>query len=55
MGHGLHDHGHLSLTDVGIGIGFLGLFMLVTFYNLSTRPINIKHHPFLDESKHLDT
>ena len=51
----LHDHGHLSLTDLGIGIGFLGLFIWVFFNSLSKRPIEIKHHPFLDESRHLHT
>ena len=51
----LHDHGHLSLTDLGIGIGFLGLFIWVVLNSLSKRPVDIKHHPFLDESRHLHT
>jgi TRAP-type C4-dicarboxylate transport system permease large subunit len=51
----LHDHGHLSLTDLGIGIGFLGLFIWVVLNSLSKRPVDIEHHPFLDESRHLHT
>ncbi|MDA9227681.1 quinol:cytochrome C oxidoreductase [Flavobacteriales bacterium] len=51
----LHDHGHLGLTDLGMGLGFLGLFFYVVFRSLTTRPLSVKHHPFLDESKHLHT
>mgnify|MGYP001386945087 FL=1 len=51
----LHEHGHLGLLEVGMGIGFLGLFVNVFLRNLSKRDIEIKHHPFLDESKHLHT
>ena len=51
----LHDHGHLGLTDLGMGLGFLGLFFYVVFRSLTKRPLSVKHHPFLDESKHLHT
>jgi len=51
----LNDHGHLGVIDIGMGLGFLGLFIKVVFNNLSKRSIDIKHHPFLDESKHLHT
>ena len=51
----LHEHGHLGLLEIGMGIGFLGLFVNVFLRNLSKRDIEIKHHPFLDESKHLHT
>ena len=51
----LHDHGHLGLTDLGMGLGFLGLFLYVVFRSLTTRPLSVKHHPFLEESKHLHT
>ena len=51
----LHDHGHLGLTDLGMGLGFLGLFFYVVFRSLTTRPLSVKHHPFLEESKHLHT
>ena len=51
----LHDHGHLGLTELGMGLGFLGLFFFVVFRSLTTRPLSVKHHPFLEESKHLHT
>ena len=51
----LHDHGHLGLTDLGMGLGFLGLFFYVVFRSLTTRPLSVNHHPFLEESKHLHT
>lgn len=51
----LHDHGHLGFTELGMGLGFLGLFLFIVFRSLTTRSLDIKHHPFLDESKHLHT
>ena len=51
----LHDHGHLGFTELGMGLGFLGLFLFVVFRSLTTRSLEIKHHPFLKESKHLHT
>ena len=51
----LHDHGHLGFTELGMGLGFLGLFLFVVFRSLTTRSLDIKHHPFLEESKHLHT
>ena len=51
----LHDHGHLGLTDLGMGLGFLGLFFYVVFRSLTKRSLSVKHHPFLEESKHLHT
>ncbi|MEE2931594.1 MAG: quinol:cytochrome C oxidoreductase [Bacteroidota bacterium] len=49
----LHDHGHLGLVEVGMGIGFLGLFLRIVMKNLTERELDIKSHPFLDESIHL--
>jgi hypothetical protein len=51
----LHDHGHLGWLEVGMGIGFLGLFIKIVLTSLTKRNINIEHHPFLEESKHLHT
>ena len=51
----LHEHGHLGFYEVGVGVGFLGLFIKIVLSNLSKRSIEIKHHPFLEESKHLHT
>ena len=51
----LHDHGHLGFKEIGMGLGFVGLFLLIVFRSLTTRSLEIKHHPFLEESKHLHT
>ena len=37
----LHDHGHLGLTELGMGLGFLGLFFYVVFRSLTTRPLSV--------------
>ena len=36
-----------------IYLGFLGLFLFIVFRSLTTRSLDIKHHPFLEESKQL--
>lgn len=51
----LHDHGHLGFKEIGMGLGFVGLFLLIVFRSLTSRSLEIKHHPFLEESKHLHT
>tara|TARA_B110000444_G_C18795497_1_gene574621 strand:+ start:330 stop:1538 length:1209 start_codon:yes stop_codon:yes gene_type:complete len=51
----LHEHGHLGFLELGMGIGFLGLFINVVLKSLANRSIEVKHHPFLDESKNLHT
>ena len=49
----LHEHGHLGFVEIGMGIGFLGLFLHIVTRSLKERTLNIKSHPFLDESIHL--
>ena len=51
----LHEHGHLGFLELGMGLGFLGLFIRVVLKSLTKRTVDIKNHPFLDESKHLHT
>ena len=51
----LHEHGHLGLLEIGVGIGFLGFFLRVFLSNLAKRNIEVKHHPFLEESQNLHT
>lgn len=47
--------GHLEFgfMEIGMFLGFLGLFLYTVFNSLSKAPILVKNHPFLDESKHL--
>ena len=51
----LHEHGHLGLLEIGMGLGFLGFFIRIVLKSLTKRTLDIKNHPFLDESKHLHT
>ena len=37
----LFDHGHLGFLEVGMGIGFIGLFLKVVFYNLGKRDVEM--------------
>ena len=63
-GHGGHGHGehkfvmgfHFpSLLDLGTMLGFLGLFLFVTFTFLSKASLYPKNDPFLGESEHHHT
>ena len=48
-------HGHIGFTEIGMGLGYCGLFMYVVLNSLTKSPLEVKNHPFLDESKHLHT
>ena len=50
-----HGGGHIGFTEIGMGLGFVGLFIYVVLNSLSKSPLEAKNHPFLDESKHLHT
>lgn len=41
-----------GLMDIGVSLGFLGLFLFFTFRALAAAPLEAKNHPFLGESKH---
>lgn len=45
----------LGFQEVGIFVGFAGLFMLVTGYALSRANLYPVNHPYLEESKHHHT
>lgn len=49
----LGSHAHIGLMEIGMALGFLGLFLFVVFRALSKAPLTVENHPFLDESKHL--
>ena len=44
---------NFGLMEIGIFIGFLGLFLFTVFRSLAKAPLMVKNHPFLEESKHL--
>ena len=49
----LGSHAHLGWMELGMALGFLGLFLFVVFRAFSKAPISVVNHPFLDESNHL--
>lgn len=49
----MHDHNHFGWMEVGMFLGFLGLFVFTTFRALSKAPLVAVNHPFLQESKDL--
>ena len=51
----LGNHGHIGFTEIGMGLGYFGLFMYVVLNSLTKVPLEVKNHPFLEESKHLHT
>jgi hypothetical protein len=44
------DHVPMMLYDLGVGLGFVGLIMLITGRTLSKHPLVPKNHPFFKES-----
>ena len=50
--HGHHWFGHIGLTEIGMMLGFLGLFIFTVFRTLTKAPLTPVAHPYLDESVH---
>jgi hypothetical protein len=51
----LGAHGHIGFVEIGMGLGFAGLFIYLVLNSLTKEPLETKNHPFLDESKNLHT
>ena len=47
--------GHIGFVEIGMGLGFTGLFIYLVLNSLTKQPLETKNHPFLDESKNLHT
>jgi hypothetical protein len=47
------SHWHLGLMELGMFLGFLGLFIYVVLNALAKAPLMPLKHPYMDESKHL--
>lgn len=43
---------HIGIPEIGTLVGFAGLFIYVVFNSLSKVPIQVKNHPYLEESIH---
>jgi len=46
------SHGHFGFMEIGMFLGFLGLFVFVVLSQLAKAPVVVKNHPYLDESIH---
>jgi hypothetical protein len=45
-------HWSMGIPEIGITLGFAGLFLFMVFNALSKAPLIPKQHPFLEESIH---
>jgi hypothetical protein len=43
---------HIGIPEIGTLVGFFGMFIYVVFSALSKVPIQVKNHPYLEESIH---
>jgi hypothetical protein len=48
----MKTEGHLGLFELGLALGYLGLFIYIVLNALSKAPVMVKNHPFLEESLH---
>ncbi len=48
----MHAHGHIGLFEIGMFLGFTGLFLFIVMRTLTKAPLVVKNHPFLEESVH---
>ncbi|MFB6306018.1 MAG: quinol:cytochrome C oxidoreductase, partial [Flavobacteriales bacterium] len=49
----VHGHWHLSFLEIGMFLGFAGLFMYVALNALTKAPLVPKRHPYREESLEL--
>jgi hypothetical protein len=43
---------HMGILEIGLLFGFIGLFMYVVLSSLAKVPVQVKNHPYLEESIH---
>ena len=48
----VEGHRGFGIIEIGIAIGFAGLFTFLMLYQLSKKALAPIHHPFLEESLH---
>jgi hypothetical protein len=46
----VESHRGFGIIEIGIAVGFVGLFTFLTLNQLSKRSLVPKNHPFLEES-----
>ncbi|MBD77863.1 MAG: quinol:cytochrome C oxidoreductase [Crocinitomicaceae bacterium] len=48
----MKTHSTIGIVEIGLGLGFLGLFLFVVLNTLTKAPLMAKNHPFFEESVH---
>jgi hypothetical protein len=48
----MKDQGQVGIVEMGMMLGYLGMFLYVVFNQLTKAPLVVKNHPMLDESTH---
>lgn len=48
----MKDQGAVGIVEMGMMLGYLGMFLYVVFHHLTKAPLMVKNHPMLDESTH---
>ena len=43
---------HIGIPEIGMFLGFIGLFTYVVLSSLAKAPVQVKNHPYLEESVH---
>lgn len=49
----MKQYGHFGFLEVGMFMFFLGGFVFLVLKSLASRPLVVKNHPYLEESKHI--
>lgn len=49
----MKQYGQFGFLEVGMFMFFLGLFVFLVLKSLASRPLVVKNHPYLEESKHI--
>ena len=49
----MKSEAHLGLVELGSFLLFLGVFTFMVLKSLASRPLVVKNHPYLEESKHI--
>jgi hypothetical protein len=45
-------HASIGWMEIGMFLGFMGLFLFVVLTSLTKAPLVVKSHPYLEESLH---
>jgi hypothetical protein len=48
----LEEHRDFGITEIGIALGFVGLFSFLMLSKLASKPLVPQNHPLLEESLH---